>query len=123
MPLDRPLQVARAVFEVSPFAQEEFPGRLSKAEEEAPLGGFEDALLHHSQLDLENLLQLLRPQRMENDDFVDAVHKLGREFSLGSFRGGSFDLFVEPRLRLGSYFRRKAEAAGHQFRYFSASQI
>ena len=46
-------------FRSVPSLQQELARGLSNAEQETALGRLEHALLHHSQLDLENLLQLL----------------------------------------------------------------
>ena len=59
VPLDRSLQVTRPVFQVRPFAQQKFPRRLRDTKQEPSLRRFQNALLHHSQLDFQNLLELL----------------------------------------------------------------
>src|SRR5256885_4338613 len=45
-------------------------------------------LLHHTEFDFENLLQVLRTQSLEHYDLVYAVHKLGRKFATGGLDGG-----------------------------------
>ena len=59
---DGALQVARAVALVGAFLQEEIAAMIGDAEEELALGGFQDALLHHGQFDVQNLFQLLAVQ-------------------------------------------------------------
>src|SRR6185437_8717035 len=75
MPLDRALQMPRAVLHVRTFFQQKFTRRLRYAEKELPLRRFENALLHHTQLDIENHFELRLAQWMENHHFVEAVHK------------------------------------------------
>ena len=72
-------------------------GRLRHAEQEAPLGRFQHALLHHAQLDFQNLLELFGAQRMENHRLVDAVHEFRREFPLGRFGRRFLHLLIQPR--------------------------
>ena len=49
-------QVPRSVFQIGSFAKQEITCRLRHAEEEASLRRFQYALLHHPQLDFQNLL-------------------------------------------------------------------
>ncbi len=74
--------------------------RLRHAEQEAPLGRLQHALLHHAQLNLENLLELFGTQRMEDHRLVDPVHELRREFPLGRFGRRLLDLLIQPRPRI-----------------------
>ena len=87
MPFDRPLQVARAVFHVGPFAQQKVLCRWFYAEKEAPSSRVEHALLNHGELNFQNLFELRRTQRVKDHRLVDAVHELRRELAPGRTGG------------------------------------
>src|ERR1700723_3075051 len=123
VPLDRALQVPRAIFHVRAFFQQKVPRRLRYAEQESSLCRLQHALLHHPQLDFQNLFQLCRTQRMEHHGLVNAVHEFRREFPLGGFRSSLLYFLVEPYLGLRALQRRKSQPAGHQLGDFHAAQV
>ena len=57
--LDGAFQMAGAVALVGAFLQKKIAASVGDVEEEFAVGGVQDALLDHAQLDLENLLELL----------------------------------------------------------------
>src|SRR5262249_32460567 len=63
-------------------------------------GSLQDALLHHAQLDFQNLLEVFGAQHLEDHSLIDAVHELGREFSARCFHCRTSDFFVEPRIEM-----------------------
>src|SRR6202041_3034170 len=97
--------------------------RLRYAEQESSLCRLQHALLHHPQLDFQNLFQLCRTQRMEHHGLVNAVHEFRREFPLGGFRSSLLYFLVEPYLGLRALQRRKSQPAGHQLGDFHAAQV
>src|ERR1700739_1769253 len=84
---DGALQVAGVPALSASFLHGDIAAPRGVAEEELALGGFEDALLAHSEFDIENLLELLAMERMEDDELVEAVHEFGRELAAGGFVG------------------------------------
>src|SRR6266581_7287193 len=122
MPFDSPFQVSCAVALVGTLLQKEISTSRGHPEEKLSLGRIQDALLHLTQLDIQHFLELFTPQRVENDHFVEAVHKFGREFPPCRFHGCALHLFVQAGdglvLRLN-----KAHAAFHEFCNLTASQI
>src|SRR5713101_1556072 len=95
MPFDGPFQVSCAVALVGPLLQKEISTIRGHPEEKLPLGGIQDALLHLTQLDIQHFLELFTPQRVENNHFVEAVHKFGREFPSRRFHGCALHFFVQ----------------------------
>src|SRR5467141_885354 len=89
------LEVPRTVALVRAFLQEEVAAGIGYPEQELPLGGFQNALLHLAQLDFEDFLELLAPQRMKYHHFVEPVHEFRRKLAARCFYGGTFDLFIE----------------------------
>src|SRR5271165_4445509 len=102
MTLDGPLQVTSAILHVGPLADQELLYRSRAAEYELVIaGGLQNALLQHSQLDLEDLFQVFGAQGAEDHDLVDAVHELRRKLSPGGVHRGAIDLVVEPGVQVG----------------------
>ena len=84
--------------------------------------GHQHALLHHAQLDIQNLLQMLIPQRLEHDCLVDPVHELRSKLPPRRLNRRPLNLVVEGRIdleRLGS----KSEPAIHQVRHLARAQV
>src|ERR1700682_2281268 len=121
MAFDRALEVPRAVALVRAFLQKEVAAGIGHAEQELTLGGFQDALLHLAQLDFEDFLKLLAPQRMKHHHFVEPVHEFGRKLAAGCFHGRTFDLFVESSGRLVLRLN-ESHAAFHKFGNFSPAE-
>src|SRR5271157_1782144 len=96
--LDGALQMARTVALVRAFLQEEVAAGISDAKEEFAVGGVQDALLDHAELDVEHLLELLALQRVENDQLVQSVHEFGGKLAARRFDSGALDLLVEVGL-------------------------
>src|ERR1051326_3204297 len=98
VPIDRPLQVASAILQVSAFAQQiglGFVGNLNY--ETGSARRVEYALLHQVQLDIKYLLQLWLAQWPKDHRFVDAVHEFGRELTSRCF-------YSSPRYFSGCFF-------------------
>src|SRR5204863_922483 len=69
MPFNGTLQVTRPVTVIGPLAQQEILHVWSAREHELVRSrGHQDALLYHPKFDFQNLLQVLRTQRLENHD-------------------------------------------------------
>src|SRR5207245_11205314 len=86
VPLNRPLQMPRAILQVSPFSQQILPRFRRHPEQKLPPRRLQHPLLHYPQLNLQNLLQLLRPQGMKHHHLVQPVHEFRRKLPLGCFR-------------------------------------
>ena len=86
------------------------------------LGSFEYSLLDLSQLDLQNLFQVIPPQGVKNNHLVQAVHEFGRKFAPCSFYGGTLHLQVQSRNGLIVWLN-EAHPAAHEFRDFAPTQI
>src|SRR5687767_9448712 len=85
--VNRPLQVPCAVFPIGSLQQKEIPRRSGYVKHEGRcIGGTEDPLLHHVQLERQNLAQLSIAQWLEDNRFVDAVDELGRELAPRGFQ-------------------------------------
>ena len=92
------------------------------AEQKLAAPRVQHALLHHAQLDLQNLLQLLMPQRMKHHHLVQPVHELRRKLLLRRFLRRSLHFHVQSVFHLVLRLH-EAHAAGHQFRDLSAAQV
>src|SRR5216684_1998857 len=114
MAFDGALEVPRTVALVRAFLQEEVAAGIGYPEQELPLGGFQNALLHLAQLDFEDFLELLASQRMKHHHFVEAVHEFRRKLAARRFHGRAFDLFIEAGSRLLGW-ANKAHATLHKF--------
>src|SRR5271165_5734433 len=102
MPLNGPLQMTRAILHVRPLADEElFYRRRATEHELVGAGGLKNPLLHHSQLDFEDLFQVFGTQGAKDHDFVDAVHELGRKLAAGGIYRGAVYLVVEFGVQMG----------------------
>src|SRR3954451_22869737 len=106
-----------AIFRIGTFLQQELFYRGSAAEDELVVAGrLQDALLHHSQFNLEDLLQMFRAQGLEDDNLVDAVHELGGELATRSFLRRASHLVVElivNERRLGTETHASANEVAH----------
>src|SRR6266581_9805899 len=122
MPFDGPFQVSCAVALVRTLLQKEISTIRGHSEKKLSLSGIQDALLHLTQLDIQHFLELFTPQRMENNHFVEPVHKFGREFPPCRFHGCALHLFVQASDRLVLRLN-KAHATFHELCNLTASQI
>ena len=123
VPLDRTLQVARAVFGIRALLQQKaFRFRSAVEHELVCARRHQDALLHHPQLDLEDLLQVLRTQGLEHHDLVNAVHELRRELPARRFYRGAINLFVEGCIHL-FWFLRKAQTTVGEGAHLPCPQV
>jgi hypothetical protein len=100
VPLDRPLQVPRAVALVGSLLQKKIAARVRYAKQKLAFGGFQYALLHLAQLNLQNLFQLFSPQRMKHHHFVQTVHEFGGKLAPRSFDSRALHLLINPSSRL-----------------------
>src|ERR1043165_4414904 len=68
-----------------------------------------------SQLYLDDLLQILLAQRMEHNDLINAIQKLGPEVMPQSIENAVFHLFVSVALKLSVVLQNHlaADVAGH----------
>ena len=98
-------------------------------DERAVRRGVEDSLLHHVQLDVENLTQFLGSQRAEGYDAIQPVHELGREFSARGVDAAAAEFPVEffigrRTLSLARLFQSiEPELGSEQSAHFRGSQI
>ena len=122
MAFDGALEMACAVTLIGAFLKKEIAARAGYAEEELATRSFQNALLHHGEFDVEDLLELGAVERMENHNLVQAIHEFGGEFAARSFDGGAFDLFVEIGFGLVVGFD-EAIAAGHEIGDFHAAEV
>ena len=74
--LNRPLERAGAVDRIVARLHQMRPCRIGQRELDVAIG---QALAQARELDFHDLLQMLLIERMEDDDLVDAVEKLGPE--------------------------------------------
>ena len=123
MPLNRPLQVTRSVTWVRAFLQQKLLHSRSAVEYKlVGAGSHENALLNHSEFDLQNLGKMFVAQGLEHDGLVDAVYELRRELAARSFDSGALNLVVEVVVdfhRLGC----KPEATVDQVRHLAGAQV
>src|SRR5690606_32121670 len=75
---DQPLELARAEFRLVAFLREVVDQRLIEGERHALAGGVAG---HTIELQADDMADLFLAQRVEDDDFVDAVDELGAEVS------------------------------------------
>ena len=111
----------RAVLEVRAFLQQKSPRRLGHAEQELPAPRVQHSLLHHAQLDLQDLLQLLVPQRMKHHHLSSRFMNSGENFFFAASCAvrSTFSPACLPLVRR----LHEAHAARHQLRDLSAAQV
>ena len=123
MPFDRAFQVTRAVTRVGSFLQQELlHSRRAIEDELVGAGGHEHALLYHAEFDFKNLRQMLIPQSLEYDSFIDAVHELGRELTPSRFHGRALNFVVEIVVDFHCP-RGEPKPAIHQIRHLAGAQV
>src|SRR5581483_10848876 len=123
VPLDRAFQVTGPVLGISPLMEQEALHLRGAIEHElVGSGGHQDALLHHPELDLQNLLQVLGTERPEYHYFVDAVHELRREFPPRRVYRRAIDFFIQGSINLGR-LRRETQAAVHQVGHLTCTEV
>src|ERR1700733_5265802 len=74
-PLNGALQVACSVALVGTFSQEKCAPFFGDSKLEPTRSRVQHAPLHIAQLDLENFVQVLAPERMEHYNFVQTIHE------------------------------------------------
>jgi len=77
MALNGPLEMPRTIALVRTFLEQEFPTRTCYPKEKLPFSSFQYSLLDLTQLDLQNLFQVIPPQGTKNNHLVQAVHEFG----------------------------------------------
>jgi hypothetical protein len=77
MALNGPLEMPRTITLVRTLLKQEFPARICYPKEKLPLSSFQYSLLDLTQLDLQNLLQVIPPQGVKNNHLVQSVHEFG----------------------------------------------
>src|SRR6266849_7676137 len=77
MALNGPLEMPRTIALVRTLLKQKFPARTCYPKEKLPLSGFQHSLLDLTQLDLQNLFQVIPPQGAKNNHLVQAVHEFG----------------------------------------------
>src|SRR3954470_15202945 len=96
VPIDRALQVTRAVFQVRAFAQQVLLRVVGQRENErSAIRRAENALLDDVQLKRQNLPEFGLTEGPEYDGLVDTVHELRRELAPRRFDTRAADLLVE----------------------------
>ena len=73
--LDGPFQMARAISLIRTFLKQKFFAGPRYPKQELTLGRFQNSLLHLSQFDIQNFLQLLSFKWMKANYFVQPVHE------------------------------------------------
>ena len=68
-----------------------------------------DPLLHPRKFQLQDLLQLLRPQSLEDDNFVEPIHEFRRKLPTGRIHRRSHNLVIQSCIGDGS-LGREADA-------------
>ena len=123
MPFDRALQVTGSVFWIGAFVQQETLHLVGAVEDEL-IGGrrHQDALLHAPEFDVKDLLQVVAPERAEDDHLVDAVQELRRELALRRLARHTVDLPVE-RLVVLRPACRESQAARHELVNLRRAQV
>src|SRR5438552_13988898 len=83
MPFDGALEMARSIFQIRTFAQQELLRFRSASEDELLVRlRRHDSVLDIVQFNIENLAKIALAQRAEDHDFVDSVHEFRRELPL-----------------------------------------
>ena len=82
----------------------------------------EDTLLHHTQLDFQDLFQVLGTQSLEHHRFVDAVHELRSEFPSSRFDRGAINFLNQAGVHFRG-FMRKTESPVDQVAHLAGAQI
>src|SRR6267378_1636995 len=110
------------VLDIRPFLQQKSLCRRRHPKQKLLSPRGQHSLLHHPQLDVHNLLELLLSQRMKYHHLIQAVHEFRRELPLRCFQRGSLQFRVQPVftfvLRL-----HKSHPSRHQLRDFSSAQV
>ena len=123
MALDSAFQVPRSIFRICAFMQQESLHFRSAAKHELiGRSRHQDTLLHHAQLNFQNLFQVLGTQSLEHYRLVDAVHELGSKFAPCRFDCGAIDFFIQA----GVHFRRfvrDTESAIDQVAHLTGAQV
>ena len=123
VPFDCPLQVARSVFRIRALREQIiFDLRRAVENELVRPGSHQHPLLHHAELDFQNLFQVFRTQRFEDHNLIDAVHELGREFAPGRVNSSAVDLLVQRRIDLHR-FRRESKTTIDQAAHFTGAKV
>lgn len=81
-----------------------------------------DALLDLGEFQFQNLLQLLWAKRLEDDNFVQAVHEFGREFAAGGLGRGAGDFVVQAGIG-ESRTGREPNPSLDQIAHFGRTQV
>src|ERR1035437_4689964 len=87
--------MACTVFKIDPLVEQEFLCLVGAFKDELGPSRFSDAVLHGSQLDIEYQSQMMFLQSAKDDDLIDAVHELGREFPFGRLERCPIDLGID----------------------------
>src|SRR5256885_8533352 len=120
--LNGALQMSSAVLIVGSFLEQELFHLGRAAEDELSVsGGLKNPLLNHSQLDLKDLFKVLRLERLEDDNLVDAVHEFRRELSARRFGGRARDLIVELGVNLVGLLT-ETQSAGDELTHLSSAE-
>src|SRR5208282_5415813 len=121
--LESAFQVASAVTRVGALAKQVgFGTRRAGKYELVDASCHQNALLDHAKFDLQNFLEMLVPERLEDDGLVDAVHELRRELPASSFDGRASD-FLVVRIGHDRFLRVEAHAALSDFLHLSGPEI
>src|SRR5271166_2846319 len=93
---DGTLQVTCTILRVGAFLEQEIFDRLRGVDDELVCTcRHQNALLHHTEFDVQNLLQVFGTQGLEHDRLVDAVHELRRELAASGFQSTAVDLRIQ----------------------------
>src|SRR5262249_3312358 len=121
--LYRAFQMTSPILCVGAFFEKEILDAFGTTEKELlGAGRFQDALLHHLQFEIENLLQVCRAQGLENYNLVNTVHELRCELASSRFYRCAIDLLVKAIL-MHFLLRGKSEAAVCQVRHLGRPEV
>ena len=122
VPLDRPLQMPRSIPLVRPLLQQKLPTPSRHPKQKLPLRRLQHTPLHHPQLDLQYLLQLLPLQRMKHHHLVQSIHELRRKLPPRRLQRRPLHLLVQSPLRLVPRLNEPVPPS-HQLRDLPAPQV
>ena len=113
----------RAIFRIRALVQQESFHFRGAAKHEL-IGGscHQDALLHHAQLDFQNLFEVFGTQGLEHHRLVDAVHEFRSEFPSRRFDRSAINFLIQAGVHLRG-FVRETESAIDQVTHLTGSQI
>src|SRR2546425_9099381 len=107
------LQMARTVLRICAFVQKEYLRLRSTSKCKLwTTGCLQYALLNQAEFDIQNALQVFRPQCLEDDHVVNSLHELRGELSPGRLLRRTADLFIEAGINIERPLTKSKPSAG-----------